>query len=105
MPQTYFPQPPRGFGGFGGISSLPPSAAPFSLSEIFQPYLGKVPTFGKTFPGFFPSSIPIKTPSPTYIGIKTFLDDLPIPNPDLKESGLLKYSAPGDSIPSEGDKL
>jgi hypothetical protein len=104
MPQTYFPQPGRGFGGLGGfrgLSPLPPSAAsPFSLSGMFQPYSGKDLTFGKTFPGFFPSSIPIKTPPAPC----TTLDDLPLPKPDLKDSGSIDSSAPGDSIPSESKK-
>jgi hypothetical protein len=104
-PQTYYPQPARGFGGFPGISPVPPSpvAAPFSFPEIFQPYLGEAPTFGKTFPSFFPSSISIKTPPPPCI--KTFLADLKDPDPKLKDSVPLESSGPSNSKPYERGKL
>jgi hypothetical protein len=100
MPQTYFSQPAR---GFGGISRVPPPApvAPFSLPGIFQPYLGEVPTIGKTFPSFFPSSIPIKTPAAAC----TIIDDLAVPDPQLKNSGPLISSGPSNSRPTESKRF
>jgi hypothetical protein len=85
---------------------VPPST-PFSLPEIFQPYLGKVPTIGKIFPSFFPSSIPIKTPpAPSALPTDcTIIDDKVFPNPKLKDSGPLKSSAPSNSHPTESKKL
>jgi hypothetical protein len=105
MPQTYYPQPATEFGGFRGISPLlpPPTTAPFSLPGIFQPYLGEVPTIGKTFPGYFPSSIPIKTP-PVHL-IKTIVNDLQVPKTRLVDSVPLKSSGPANSHPTQSEKL
>jgi hypothetical protein len=63
MPQTRYSQPARRFGGFNGLSQQPPADEPFDFPEIFQPFRGRIPTIGKTFPSDFPSSIPRKNPT------------------------------------------
>jgi hypothetical protein len=104
LPQMYSPQPGMGFREFPGISQFPPPADPFSLSEIFQPYLGEALSFGKTFPSFIPSSVPIKAP-PVPPPECTIIDKKLIADPKLKDTGPLKSSAPSNSHPTESKKL